>query len=507
MKTDNAKKTVRCAIYTRKSVTEGLEQEFNSLDAQREAAEAFIKSQASEGWVCLPQEYSDGGFTGANIERPGVQKLLHDVEAGEIDCIVVYKVDRLSRSLLDFARIMGILEKQNCSFVSVTQQFNTSHSMGRLTLNILLSFAQFEREIISERTRDKVVAARRKGKWTGGHPILGYDIGKDKRLLVNRAEAEQVREIFDLYIQHEAPLPVVRECRTRGWTTKVWTNRRGEQKGGLPLNKARIHAIVTNPLYIGKVKAGDLVLDGEHDAIIDEATCARARAILDRNNQSGGSAVRNVHGALLKGLLFDAKSGFALAHSFTKKGGKLYRYYVNTQAAKEGWDSCATTSLPAAEIEAFVMERIRVVGRDPGLQREIIEEAKREYDDRLQQLTKDRKALAKKLESASAAIREAVGSGDADALLHLRESAAAMEGKLAAILGEQKRLADSQMDDRAILATLTAFDPLWEHMAPRERARLVELLVEKVMVDSEAGTVAITFRPSGIRTLTKEKIA
>src|SRR5690606_17037342 len=214
------KKTIRCAIYTRKSVTEGLEQEFNSLDAQREAAEAFIASQRHEGWVILPDVYSDGGFTGGNMDRPGVQRLLQAVERGEVDCIVVYKVERLSRSLLDFSRIMGVLDKHNCSFVSVTQQFNTTNSMGRLTLNILLSFAQFEREIIAERTRDKIVAARRKGKWTGGYPILGYDIGADKKLALNLNEAEVVRAIYELYLRHEAVLPVVQACRTQGWTTK-----------------------------------------------------------------------------------------------------------------------------------------------------------------------------------------------------------------------------------------------------------------------------------------------
>ena len=198
------RKTVRCAIYTRKSTDEGLDQEFNSLDAQREAAEAFIKSQASEGWTALPDKYDDGGFSGGNMDRPAMKRLMADVEARKVDCIVVYKVDRLSRSLMDFSRVMETLERHGCSFVSVTQQFNTTHSMGRLTLNILLSFAQFEREIIAERTRDKMAAARKKGKWVGGHPILGYDIERPAgRLVVNAAEAEVVRSIFSTYREKE----------------------------------------------------------------------------------------------------------------------------------------------------------------------------------------------------------------------------------------------------------------------------------------------------------------
>jgi site-specific DNA recombinase len=201
---------VRCAIYTRKSTEEGLEQEFNSLDAQRESAEAFIRSQTHEGWTCLPERYDDGGFTGGNMERPALQRLLADIQAGKIDCVVTYKVDRLSRSLLDFAKMMETFEQHGVSFVSITQQFNSATSMGRLILNVLLSFAQFEREIIAERTRDKMAATRRKGKWSGGMPVLGFDLDpRGRRLHVNEEEAERVRSIFALYLEHQALLPVV----------------------------------------------------------------------------------------------------------------------------------------------------------------------------------------------------------------------------------------------------------------------------------------------------------
>src|SRR6266478_5481070 len=219
---------VRCAIYTRKSTEEGLEQEFNSLDAQRESAEAYIKSQTHEGWECLAGHYDDGGFTGGNIERPALKELLAEIEAGRVDCVVVYKVDRLSRSLLDFARIMEVFDKRGVTFVSVTQQLNTNSPMGRLTLNVLLSFAQFEREIISERTRDKISAARRKGKWTGGHTLLGYDIEtRGFKLVVNDDEAFRVRAIYDLYLEHHAMIPVIKELDRRGWLNKRWTTRKG----------------------------------------------------------------------------------------------------------------------------------------------------------------------------------------------------------------------------------------------------------------------------------------
>jgi len=254
---------IRCAIYTRKSTEEGLEQEFNSLDAQREAGEAFIKSQASEGWTCLPDRYDDGGFTGGSMERPTLQRLLADIEAGKIDCVVVYKVDRLSRSLLDFAQMMQTFDKHRVSFVSVTQQFNTATSMGRLVLNVLLSFAQFEREIISERTRDKIAATRRKGKWAGGHPSLGYDVDpRGFRLVVNEAEAERVRAIFELYLEHECLLPVVQEPERRGWVSKRWTTPKGRERGGQPFERTSLYRLLTNVPYIGKVRYKDEVHDG-----------------------------------------------------------------------------------------------------------------------------------------------------------------------------------------------------------------------------------------------------
>src|ERR1700720_2286168 len=247
--------TIRCAIYTRKSTEVGLEQDFNSLDAQREAALAYIQSQRHEGWKCLPTRYDDGGFTGGNMDRPALKRLMADVEAGRIDCVIVYKVDRLSRSLLDFARIMETFEKHHVSFVAVTQQINSATSMGRLMLNVLLSFAQFEREIISERTRDKIAATRRKGKWSGGFPILGYDVDRRVlRLVVNPKEATRVRAIFDLYLKHQALLPVVQELERRGWRNKAWVTRKGRKMGGRPFIKTNLHALLTNPTYAGKLR-------------------------------------------------------------------------------------------------------------------------------------------------------------------------------------------------------------------------------------------------------------
>ena len=281
-----------------------MEQEFNSLDAQREAGEAYIRSQVGEGWTLMPGRYDDGGFTGGSMERPALKRLMTDIAAGKVDVVVVYKVDRLSRSLLDFARMMQSFEDHRVSFVSVTQQFNTASSMGRLVLNVLLSFAQFEREIISERTRDKIAATRRKGKWAGGHPILGYDVDPvAHKLHVNEAEAARVRAIFDLYLELESLLPVVQELGKRGWLSKKWQTRKAGQRGGRAFDRTSLYRLITNTAYIGKVKYKDELHVGEHAAIMDPVTWQKVQAILERNGRSGGAPVRNQFGALLKGLL------------------------------------------------------------------------------------------------------------------------------------------------------------------------------------------------------------
>jgi site-specific DNA recombinase len=320
-------KTVRCAIYTRKSTEEGLQQEFNSLDAQREASEAFIASQKHEGWQVITDHFDDGGYTGGNMDRPALKRLLAAVEARTVDCIVVYKVDRLSRSLLDFARIIEVFDRNGVSFVAVTQQFNTTSSLGRLTLNILLSFAQFEREIISERTRDKMSAARRKGKWTGGHPVLGYDIDtKGGRIIVNPAEAEQVRTIFGLYMAQGSLLPVLQETQRIGLVSKQWTTEDGNVRGGKPFTRGSLHATLTNVLYTGMV---------DH------------KGVLRHNGSTKGASVRNKLGALLRGLLFCVPCGTPMMHTYTMRKSKRYRYYVCYNAQQQGWQNCETKSVSA----------------------------------------------------------------------------------------------------------------------------------------------------------------
>jgi len=385
--------TVRCAVYTRKSTEDGLEQEFNSLDAQRESGEAYVKSQTHEGWQCLPDYYDDGGFTGGNMERPALKRLMADIEAGRVDCVVVYKVDRLSRSLLDFARMMEVFDRHNVAFVSVTQQFNTASSMGRLILNVLLSFAQFEREMISERTRAKIAATRRKGKWSGGMPLLGYNV-VDTKLVVDPAEVERVRQIFQLYLEQEGLIPVVQELNRRDWRTKKWTTRKGTQRGGRPFDKNALYDVLRNVTYVGKVKYKDEVHAGEHEPIIDAGVWQRVQITLQRNGRTGGALVRNKFGAILKGLLYCVPCGCVMTPTHaTKDATKRYRYYVCTAAQKRGWQSCPSRSIPAGEIERFVVEQIKCIGRDPQLVAETVRQARGQATERIEALAAEKRRL------------------------------------------------------------------------------------------------------------------
>jgi site-specific DNA recombinase len=504
-----ARPTVRCAIYTRKSTEEGLEQEFNSLDAQRESGEAYIKSQACEGWECLSGHYDDGGFTGGNMERPALKRLLADIESEKVDCVVVYKVDRLSRSLLDFARMMETFEKHHVSFVSVTQQFNTATSMGRLVLNVLLSFAQFEREIISERTRDKIAAARRKGKWAGGHPLLGYDIDPQGfKLVVNEDEAFRVRAIFDLYLEHQALIPVITELDRRGWLNKRWTTRKGRERGGKPFTKTSLHKLLTNVTYIGKIRYKNELHDGEQVGIVELATWQRVQAVLQRNGRTGGALVRNNFGALLKGKLRCVPCDSAMIPTHTTKGGnKRYRYYVCSSAQKRGWHTCPSKAIPAGEIERFVVEQIKCIGKDPELLKGTLAEARAQASTGVAELQAERRGLERELRRWGAEIHKLSGDISTAAISRLADLQQRMrdaERRMTEIDEQILTLGREIVEEHEVAQALSAFYPIWDSLTPREQGRIVQLLVEHVDYDGAAGKLSITFRPSGIKMLAGE---
>jgi DNA invertase Pin-like site-specific DNA recombinase len=344
---------VRCAVYTRKSTEEGLSQEFNSLDAQRECAEAYILSQRPAGWAVLPARYDDGGYGGATLARPALQRLLADIQAGRVDCVVIYKVDRLSRSLFDFARIMQILETHAVSFVSVTQQLNSSTPMGRLTLHVLLSFAQFEREIISERTRDKQSAARRKGKWTGGYPVLGYDTDPSRsRLVVNDGEAEQIREIFGLFLRDGSLEATLAEMQQRGWRMKSWSTRKGQAHAGQTFDRAALVRLLSNVLYCGEVRHKGKIYAGEQAAILDRAVWRQAQDLLRRLPR--GHGVKRPE-ALLPDLLRCGVCGGRMVAGYSTKKKRRYGYYVCRKAQQQGAAACPGQSIPAARLEGSLL--------------------------------------------------------------------------------------------------------------------------------------------------------
>ena len=353
-----SRRTIRCAVYTRKSSEEGLDQDFNSLDAQYEACAAYVASQKHEGWKLLPQRYDDGGVSGGTLERPDLQRLLVDVDNGLIDMIVVYKIDRLTRSLSDFSRLIERLERANCSFVSVTQSFNTSTSMGRLTLNVLLSFAQFEREVTGERIRDKIAASKKKGMWMGGLVPLGYDHRTNPRgLVINEHEAETVREIFALYNRLGCLAKVTREAERRGFRSKFREFKSGRTMGGSVMSRGQIHFILTNPVYIGQIRHKRETHAGLHEAIIEQDLWERVQHKLQEASAKPRSTTQCAERSWLTGKLFD-ETGDRLTPTHAQKGKRRHRYYVSSQLLRREGDG-AGWRLPAARLEQLVSDATR----------------------------------------------------------------------------------------------------------------------------------------------------
>jgi site-specific DNA recombinase len=348
----------RCAIYTRKSSEEGLEQSFNSLDAQREACQAYIQSQRQEGWRALAAHYDDGGFSGGSMERPALRRLMADIEASRIDTVVVYKVDRLTRSLADFAKIVEAFDARGVSFVSVTQQFNTTTSMGRLTLNVLLSFAQFEREVTGERIRDKIAASKRKGMWMGGRVPLGYDL-KDRHLIANREEAEHVREIFAVYLELGCVKRMKARLDERGTRSKVRISAAGVRSGGEPYSRGALYKILRNRLYLGEIPHKGESHPGEHAAIIDRDLWDRVQAKLKENALACRHGTNASAPSLLRGLVYDP-DGHRFTPSHAVKNGKRYRYYVSQRVIRgEIAHSATVNRIPARDLESAALSQIR----------------------------------------------------------------------------------------------------------------------------------------------------
>jgi site-specific DNA recombinase len=350
-------KPLRCAIYTRKSTEHGLELEFNSLDAQRDACEAYIKSQASQGWRVLPQQYDDPAYSGGNLDRPALQRLLKDIDAGRVDIVVVYKIDRLTRSLADFAKLVVAFDAKAISFVAVTQQFNTTTSMGRLTLNILLSFAQFERELSSERVRDKVAASRRKGKWTGGSVPLGYSV-ENKKLIINQAEAKTVRTIFRRYLELKSFARLVADLDSKGIVTKSRQTNVAKYNGGIPFTYGPLAYFLKNRVYIGETGYKEKWFPGEHQPIVDRKTFGAVQDLL-KSKSTRRKAAQKASDAILMSKLYDDRDN-RMSPSYSTKNGVRYRFYVSSPLLRgRKSDAGSVGRVAAHDIEAAVIAALR----------------------------------------------------------------------------------------------------------------------------------------------------
>jgi len=412
------KRKVRCAVYTRKSSEEGLDQDYNSIDAQRDAGHAYIASQRTEGWLAVDEDYDDPAFSGGNMERPALKRLMAAIEAGKIDVIVVYKIDRLTRSLADFSKMVEVFERQGVSFVSVTQQFNTTIAMGRLMLNVLLSFAQFEREVTGERIRDKIAASKRKGMWMGGIPPLGYDV-ENRRLVPNPKEAKLIKQIFQRFVELGSSTMLVKELKLEGVTSKAWTTQDGKVRDGKPIDKSLIYKLLNNRTYLGELRHREQWYPAEHLPLIDQELWDSVHAILATNGRVRGNATRATVPYLLKGIVF-GNDGRALSpwHT-TKKNGRRYRYYVPQRDVKEHARASGLPRLPAGELESAVMDQLRSILRSPELLPDIVP-----------------KAMA----------------------------------------------LDATIDEANVTVAMTKLDAIWEQLFPAEQTRIVRLLVEKVVV-------------------------
>ena len=430
----------RCAVYCRVSTDERLDQSFNSIDAQREAGQAFIVSQRTEGWIPVVDDYDDGGFSGGNMDRPALKRLLADIDAGKVDIVVVYKIDRLTRNLADFAKMVELFDQRGVSFSAVTQQINSATSMGRLMLNILLSFAQFEREVTGERIRDKIAASKAKGMWMGGTPPLGYDVS-NRQLVINEAEAKIVRGIWRRFVELRSTTELARELNQRGVTTKAWTTQDGVFRPGRPITKQNLYKMLRNPLYIGVIRHKGKDHPGEHAPILDQALWDQAQAILaeDAHFRASQTMTRHDNESILRGLLFAPNGDRMLPTATKKKSGNRYRYYLPYSDKKLGRGTNPFGIVPAEQIEALVLEQVKSALQAPEM--------------------------------------------------------------IQAVWDEVQKL-DATVPEPAVVLAMRNLSAVWNEMFPEERCRLVRLLIARVQLKDEG--INIEWQPAGWSALMAE---
>lgn len=504
-------KPIRVAVYTRKSTVKGLEREDNSLAFQREACLDFIKAKKAQGWRANPKKYDDGGFTGANTDRPALQALIQDAKAGKFDVVTVYKVDRISRSLGDLVSLVEGFLEQGINFVSVSESFDTNQPIGRFSLNILGCFGQLERETISERIRDKMGSARRKGKYIGGKPVLGFDVDKEhRRLVINEQEAETVRGIFESYLHFGCAQPVLVDLNARDIRTKRWVTQTGKVLGGKAINRQYLMSLLQNRHYVGQVVYQGEIYDGEHEALLDQALFDEVQSLLEKNKYR--DRVRSLRGGLkhasydvlLRGLIYCEHSGALMKPTYTMKSGKKYFYYVCTEQLRVGFCGCRRKRIAANRIEADVLGEIRLIGKDARLIDSMVEQAsasfstiQSEFRQRLAEQKQQRKRLLGKIGYLKAKSDRPAG------VEALRAEVVALESAMTKIKNELAALG-SGFSTADFRQALQLFDPIWDALPFEERYRLLGLLVDRVVYngnEGKFGTFQIFFRRTGIQAL------
>lgn len=509
-----AQNSKRFALYCRVSTNHGEELDYSSIDHQEASGTKWLLQNKG----ALPENievYKDSGFSGGNTNRPAFKRLMKDIRNHRIDVVLVNRIDRISRSLLDYLNMLKEFEKYNVSFICVEQQIDTSTTMGKLVLNVLFSFAQFERETISDRTRSKIRGARMRGDYTGGRPILGYDIERlttGSQLIINPEEAEQVREIFLLYLEKQSLMLTVKELNRRGWTSKCWTTRKGTVQGGKKFNKNMLRTMLKNVTYIGKTRCGEEIFEGKHEAIIDMDTWKKIQRLFAKNLHCGGMTGNTPRRTvLLRNLLYCSKCGQPMGHTYTVRNSIMYRYYLCESVHKMGKDACVTRRIPAAEVEKFIVDQIRSVTNDPQLFLLALEQANsqavgksEELGAEFTQLSRKAKQLNRKIQSLCSNTDSEISEGVVELSGQLQDT----ETRIQQIEKELAILDGKRINSEAAKEAFQSFDAVWDALSPREQARILQLLIERIDYDSTPNKqlLSIKYRPNGIINLSNKKV-
>ncbi|MEN6521148.1 MAG: recombinase family protein [Armatimonadota bacterium] len=498
--------SVRCAIYTRKSTEKGLEQEFNSLHAQREACEAYIASQRHEGWLGLSDHYDDPGFSGGSMERPGLKKLMRDIERGKVDCVVFYKLDRLSRSLMDFVKLAEFFDTHNVTFVSITQQFSSTTAMGRLTLNILLSFAEFERAITTERVRDKIAAAKKKGRYLGGTPAYGYNVDYSAgKLVVNPEEAKIVRRIFKRFIENGSCLGIAKELNAEGITTKTWTTKNGSFHQGGDWSTQHVYRVLNNRTYIGETVHNGESYPGLHEAIVSRQVWDKVQRIFADGTARKRNQETHEVKALLRGIIRCGHCGRSMICSYTKAKNKIYRYYICNGAMRFGYASCQVKSVPAGEVEKAVLGQLRALLSSPEVIAETFRAAKELEAREIEALGEEKSALEMRIVELRASASNLVAyddNGTAEQYAELNDAIRQARRQLSDVESRITSVRDRVFSEQDVAGALRKLGPVWDELFPNEQHRIFRALVECVTVSSNG--LDIRLRADGIHSVVAE---